>query len=123
VEGRVRLTIPWDALASSNQRNQRRGGRAHGWGYKASLTAIHLVALDQSRGKRPTFPTGHVSAVLRFFPPDARRRDVANYIKGLFDALEGIAYANDHQLTEVTFTREPPDRERARVEIELEAIT
>ena len=94
----VEVTIPWRHLASSNTRNTRRGGKAHGWKYKASLDAIHTHALAQVGKTRPRFPESPCRIHVTFFPPDRRRRDVLNYMKVLMDGLEGVVYADDYQV-------------------------
>lgn len=114
------LTVPWKHLASSNTRNQRRGGKGHGWEYKRARLAIELHALDAVRGLRPAFPTGDLTAHLRFFPPDARKRDVRNYVKVLMDAIQGVVYTDDYQVSRDVVERMPPDRENPRVVVTIE---
>ena len=118
----IRLVIPWEHLASSNQRNSRRGGRGHGWGYKRSLKAIHAHALTQTQPPRPMYPDQAVTMQCRFHPPDRRRRDVANYLKGLQDALEGACYTDDWQVVRTEIERDETDRERPRVEITIQEV-
>jgi Holliday junction resolvase RusA-like endonuclease len=106
------LQIPWQLLVSSNRRNTRRGGMAHSWEYKRSLKLIHEYArfhLPQLRG--PAFPEGEIEVQVTFHPPDARRRDVHNYTKGLLDALEGVMYANDYQIDRLSVVRCAPRQE------------
>ena len=116
------LTLPWPALVSSRERNQRRGGKAHSWAYKRSMEAVRTLAMGQVRGKRPRYPDGPLSVTLDFYPPDRRRRDMANYLKGLMDALEEVVYADDYQIARMSWTRHEPDRESPRVEITIEPI-
>lgn len=110
------LTIPWDHLVSDNERHRRRGpsGRA----YKVGKEAMRLVCLDQVRGERPRFPKGTKLALqARFHPPDRRRRDVTNLLKGMLDAMQGIVYADDFDLVDLSVQRVEMDREEPRVEI------
>jgi crossover junction endodeoxyribonuclease RusA len=93
---------------------------AHSWGYKSSLKAIHLLALSQTTGTRPKYPTGELAAFLRFYPPSKRKLDVANYIKGTMDALEGVLYADDYQVSRFVVRRMEPDRENPRLELDIE---
>lgn len=116
----MKLTIPWKHLASSNLRNKRRGGRGHAWAYKNALQAIELHAMDQVRGERPRYPTGNLTAWLRFYPPDRRKRDVTNLVKGLLDGLEGVVYTDDYQVQCLHVIRMGP-RDEPRVEITVEA--
>jgi crossover junction endodeoxyribonuclease RusA len=117
--GNVNLTIPWDALASSNQRNQRRGGRAHSHDYKRSLQTIRMIAQGAVQGERPRWPEGTVYMEVSFVPPDRRRRDVTNLLKGLMDALEGVVYADDYQVDELHIERMAPDKHNARAEVRV----
>ena len=119
---KVRLTLPWSALASSRERNQRRGGKAHSWTYKRSMEAVRALAMGQVRGKRPRYPDVPLSVTLDFYPPDLRRRDMANYLKGLMDALQGVVYTDDYQITRMGWTRDEPDRKNPRVELLIEPI-
>jgi Holliday junction resolvase RusA-like endonuclease len=114
---RTKVVLPWAALASSNQRNQRLGGRGHSWQYKKALVAVHQVAMAQLPPPQPTFPKGSVFLRIAFYPPDERRRDVHNYTKGLFDALEGVLYTNDSQIVYATVIRKPSDKQNPRVEV------
>ena len=54
-----------------------------------------------------------------FFPN--RRGDLDNRIKPTLDALQGVCFANDSQIWEVTFSR-ATDKDRPRVEITVEEI-
>ena len=116
------LTVPWTALASSNTRNTRRGGKAHSWGYKLAREAIQMHAMDQIRGERPRHPEGRLQVTLAFHPPDFRRRDVANYAKVLLDAIQGVAYADDYQVSDLSIHRRDPDGEEPRVEIQIRSV-
>jgi len=118
----IRLTIPWEHLASSNLRNKRKGGRGHAWAYKEALHAIELHALDQYRGERPAFAEGSVRAWLDFYPPDNRKRDVLNMLKVTMDGIEGVAYTDDYQVSHVTVRRRWADATNPRVEITLETF-
>lgn len=113
------VVIPWESISggSSNNRNTRKGGRGHGWGYKQAREAIHLHALDQVRGDRPRHPDGNLYAVLDFFPPDFRRRDVHNYAKVLLDGIQKVVYDDDYQIVDLSICRNDPDAEEPRVEI------
>lgn len=118
----MRIVIPWKFLASSNTRNSRRGGRAHSWDYKNALEAIELHAMDQVRGERPRFATGVLRARLTFHPPDARKRDVLNYLKVIMDGIEGVVYTDDYQVAITLAVRDAPDRDNPRVEITVEPL-
>jgi len=57
---------------------------------------------------------GNVSVNLSVFRP-AKRGDLDNYNKVLFDALQGFAYSNDSQITEIHSFRKD-DKDNPRVE-------
>lgn len=116
----VTLTLPWKHMASSNTRNSRRGGKGHSWQYKRARLAIELHAIDQVRGRRPLIPEQPCTATLRFYPPDARKRDVRNYAKVIFDGLQGVVYADDYQVWRDVVERMDPDREDPRCVVTIE---
>lgn len=112
----VRLVLPWDSLASENDRNSRRGGRAHGHDYKFAREAIHLHALNQIRGERPAIKEGPVEVTLRFYPP-TWRGDCHNVLKVVLDSIQGTAYTNDRQVRSISHLVVDTDPENPRVEI------
>jgi crossover junction endodeoxyribonuclease RusA len=62
-------------------------------------TVICLADVGASNGF-PTLLTGAVGLQLNFYRPQ-RRGDLDNRIKVLVDALQGIAYVDDSQVTEL----------------------
>jgi len=58
---------------------------------------------------------GDVCVNFTVFRP-AKRGDLDNYQKLMFDALQGIAYANDNQIVEIHSFRED-DKDNPRVEL------
>ena len=61
---------------------------------------------------------GSVSVRIRFFVPDARRRDVDNLAKGVLDSLNGIIWRDDSQVTGMELLK-AIDRENPRTEVEV----
>lgn len=59
-----------------------------------------------------------VKTMTTFFFPDARRRDIDNYKKALYDALSGIIWQDDSQIWDET-TRKVISRHNPRIEIEV----
>jgi Holliday junction resolvase RusA-like endonuclease len=112
----LKLVLPWTSVASDNERNKARGGRAHSAAYKAARDAIHLHALDQIRGERPAFPEGPVEVRLRFYPPNWRP-DCHDTLKVIFDSLQGTAYANDKQIRSISHLVVDTDHDNPRVEV------
>ena len=77
--------------------NQLYGGTHYGGRYLSKkhkeLRAIVKQAVD---GKRCGFALATVR--LDLFPKDARRRDVDNYTKGVFDSLTACGYWSDDDI-------------------------
>lgn len=66
-----------------------------------------VLAILAARGVRPL--AGRLEVEVEVFPPDRRRRDLDNTLKGLIDALErGGAYADDNQIVRLTIQRREP---------------
>jgi crossover junction endodeoxyribonuclease RusA len=77
----------------------------YGWGAKA-----------QWRGKPLQ---GEIVLSVTFYFKTKRRRDLDNQNKILFDALSGIVYVDDSQISELRLRREY-DRARPRIEIQVQ---
>lgn len=65
---------------------------------------------------------GRVKVSVWFYECDQRKRDINNYTKTLFDALEGYVYANDKQIDE-TYLRRCELNEDACVRVVVEFMT
>jgi Holliday junction resolvase RusA-like endonuclease len=84
---------------------------------KAMLAARALGALACLRGGRSAWPLeGAFSVSIRAFYPTAVMGDVDRLAGLPLDALEGIAYRTDRQVTTLSVVR-LIDRERPRVEV------
>ena len=59
---------------------------------------------------------------LRFYLPDAKRRDPDNLLKLIHDAMTGIVYDDDHQIRRQVWEVAGVDRADPRVEIEVEPL-
>ena len=116
----IRIVFPWSCAVSSNYRTAFHGGR-HKLSprYRKALENAHLEAMNQYRG--PVFG-GNVSVHLRVYPPDRRKRDAPNLAKLILDAMEGILYLDDVQVTDLRITAEAMDKENARIEATIERI-
>jgi len=66
-----------------------------------------ITAIFRSQGVTPM--TGQVELELEIYPPDYRRRDLDNTLKGLLDSLQYAgAYGDDSQIVRLeAFKREP----------------
>ena len=112
----LRIVFPWAAVVPDN------GGAKYGVvkgrmilskRYREAKEAAHLLALGACQGQR--FGEGCVSVGVIVIAPDHRRRDIANVLKLLCDALTGAAYEDDQQIAELVVTRHPIDRVDPRV--------
>jgi crossover junction endodeoxyribonuclease RusA len=64
--------------------------------------------------------TGELSVNLRLFRP-AKRGDIDNFCKPVFDAVKGFCFVDDRQIVELHILRFD-DRENPRVEMEINEI-
>lgn len=70
------------------------------------------------KAQHSPFLTGPIVARIRVFR--ARRAgDLDNFLKVVFDALEGIAFKDDNQIVEI-LARRDDDKKNPRVEVELQ---
>ena len=93
---------------------------------KRVYTAPKTVAFERLIGDcaiimRPAgWPqNGKYSVVVEAYFKDARRRDVDNIAKSVLDGLNGVLWADDHQVAEVT-SRKFIDRENPRTVVTVE---
>lgn len=100
----VLLILPYPPSVN----NYYRGGGKH---LKAKVTAYRVnvgaAILEQYGHIEPI--TGPVALLGTVVPPDRRKRDLDNILKGLFDALEhNNVLLDDNQIADLRLTREPP---------------
>jgi len=111
--------VPWQRAASVGA---RRFTPAKQRQYQ-QLVRMHALA---ARPRGPWLPSKHARyrVDVEAFLPDERRRDLDNIAKTLLDALNGVLYLDDSQVT-VLMVATHVDRERPRVEVrvvELERV-
>ncbi len=110
------IVLPWEGLVPDNRRFI--GGKGHilTKRYRAGKELCYTLAMTQVR-QRPAHPDGAIWMHLDFFMPDKRRRDPNNLLKGIADALEGVVYTDDKQITKLSWENMGLDRDQPRVEI------
>lgn len=118
--GPVTVILPWSCLISDNRHRGPVSSRADSAAYKLARTRAHAAATEQW-GPRAPF-AGRISLAIVLHAPDARRRDVANFVKCAADSLTGIAYTDDAQIDRLGVVRSAPDVDRPRAEITVEEI-
>ena len=111
----IRLTIPWELLASDNLRKGL--DRSRYKRYKLARDAAHVHAREQVTSA-PYH--GSVTLSVLFTVPDNRRRDPNNLTKLLCDALTGVAYKDDDQIHRMSWERTGPDPENAGAYVTVE---
>jgi crossover junction endodeoxyribonuclease RusA len=108
----IRLTLPLTPLLNRYYRKFRNMIviSAEGQAYKAQVASIcrdaALVPLE-----------GDVTVKAHIYRQQ-RRGDIDGYVKALLDSLQGYAYADDKQVTELHLIRDD-DKRNPRVEIEI----
>jgi crossover junction endodeoxyribonuclease RusA len=111
--------VPWQRAASVGA---RRFTPAKQRQYQANVR-MHALA---ARPRGPWLPSKHARyrVDVEAYLPDERRRDLDNVAKTILDALNGVLYLDDSQVT-VLMVATHVDRERPRVEVhvvELERV-
>jgi Holliday junction resolvase RusA-like endonuclease len=111
--------VPWQRAASVGA---RRFTPAKQRAYQATVRYHALAA----RPRGPWLPSkaSRYRVDVEAFLPDERRRDLDNIAKTLLDALNGVLYLDDSQVT-VLMVATHVDRDRPRVEVrvvELERV-
>ena len=116
----IDLVLPWDVLVSDNLNKgvARREDRAKLARYQEGKAALKVEARRQYAGEPLICPL-RVSTT--FYPPDLRRRDMTNFLKGVYDALQGICYADDFQIADGDQHRKDPDRLNPRAVVTIVA--
>jgi crossover junction endodeoxyribonuclease RusA len=82
--------------------------------YEQTVAACYLVAAG---GRRRSSYTGPVELRITCTFADHRRRDLDNVVKAIADGLNGIAYADDCQVTAIRAARHHGECECAVVEV------
>jgi len=112
------VVLAYAALVPDNRRATMRDGQVrHTPRYAEAKDAVRNLARLQLRRRAPF--AGDVVLVGRLWKPDRRRRDTANLLKLVHDALSGVAYLDDEQIADFRYVREGIDRDRPRLELTI----
>ena len=76
---------------------------------------VAWTALPKMRGMTPCAEDG-VSVRVDIYPSNRKTPDVDNVLKAVLDALQGVVYQNDRQVTQAAVTRHPVGAD-ARVDV------
>ena len=115
----MKLTLPWAVLVPDNarlvpQKGTRRLVKTNR--YREALEAAHTVATAQ--WKHPPLDVD-VFVRMDFWVPDHRRRDLSNLLKLILDALQGVAYMDDKQVTSLSYLKQGWDPDNPRCEVQV----
>ena len=111
--GPVTIVVPFSDLCPDNQKFGAMVVRGKGGKPRASLylsskyreAKRRIAELAQEAMGTMAPEGGDVEATFQVWMPDRRRRDMINYAKLLCDALSGIVYEDDSQITHARWTR------------------
>jgi Holliday junction resolvase RusA-like endonuclease len=85
---------------------------------KAWAEQVRTAAIEAMAGREPA--TGDVCVSLIFYMPTRHRTDCENLAKNVNDALNGVVYKDDTQVTDLRIQK-IIDRERPGVSVEVSA--
>jgi len=111
------LILPYPPTVNHMYRRRARGGLALTPEALAFRHAVRMIAMVQ--GVTPL--VGPVAVFLDVYRP-WRRGDLDNILKATIDALNGIAYRDDDQVTEIHAQRYE-DKRAPRVEVSVVPLT
>ena len=86
--------------------------------YKEELRTIAASANVTTKGNARQPHRKNISMEVTYYFKDRRRRDVTNYDKPILDALTGIVYVDDSQVTDIVL-RKRIDKGYPRTEIRI----
>lgn len=86
--------------------------------YKAEVATMLLMSGFNKRGGI----LEKVKISIKVFEPDFRKRDIDNLLKASLDSMKGYVYGDDWQISEIAIARHSVDRERPRLECDINTI-
>lgn len=120
------VVLPWVVLCPDNRRATLhvRDGRMRiglsGRYRAAKAAASALASLRAGMWRDWPIPRGQdVAMRVVIYPPDRRKRDLANHAKLIADCLIGVAYDDDSQIAHVLLLRHDLDRVNPRAVVSV----
>lgn len=110
----TRLVIPGEPVSKGRPRFN--GKRAY---TPAATKAAEQVIADAYKAQNGRFFEGQVALEVMFWNGNRRRRDKDNMLKLVMDALNGVAYADDVQVTVSAAGKAITTPDKARTEIAI----
>lgn len=117
------VILPWDMVLHDNHRLMpvRIGKSARLITSPEYRAAKEKAEWEIKRQWRVPALSGSVILHAKAYFPNMRKRDVGNYRKLITDAMSGICYGDDAQLSSETWMRVGVSKDNPRIEITLEA--
>lgn len=100
----VTLDLPWPPSANHFQ------GQKFGKRFLSAKTKAFRLRVSEEVAKSNLAPlTQALEVFLALYPPDKRKRDIDNYIKQTFDALQHAGvFEDDSQINKLTVIKHKP---------------
>lgn len=131
------FTIPGDPIAQGRPRAYRQGKQIKMYDPKESKDYKRFVELIAKQHAPKKLLEGAIKANIHFYRPIPKRTskkdralisegnkhpvtkpDTSNYVKGIEDALNGIIYKDDSQITQLSAGKSYSDNPRVEIEIQ-----
>jgi Holliday junction resolvase RusA-like endonuclease len=125
---RLELVLPWSTLVSDNEREEPtiiagKPAKRHTAKYREAREKIKQAVTRQLLAAGYALPVYADEVLVEraeiFFPRGHNQPDPLNFAKGVNDALEGLTYHKDAQITEGTWRRAGVDVDAPRCELTL----
>lgn len=113
----VRFTVPGEPRSKQRARVTARGSYT-----PPETKQAELVVATTYRRTGVTHFDFQLVVTIDFYNGNKRRRDIDNMAKLVLDALNGVAYADDHQVVELNLRKIHTTPEHARTVITLTEV-
>ena len=115
---RIRFTVPGVPVPKERP---RRAPSGHWYTPKATRQYEHKVATHALQARRGRRSRGPYEVTIRLYFPDRRRRDADNVTKAIADALNGIVWSDDSEITRLVVEKDV-DAENPRAVVEIRGV-